>query len=357
MTTYDTNARQPLRYILSLSVLTFLSATTTSASPQHCSNAPTIGLDETLRGEGRQAGAPDCFRLRMPAGLLMFDLAVPGIAAAEPRLGLLGPRCGRSADVDLIERSASHLLVSSDAPQELTVCVGAQNPRQELGEYKLRTAFVDLAEYGAKKVDEIEVEPDPFGGCTQKVDEIEVEPDPFGGCTQKVDEIEVEPDPFAAGCLKAEEIEADPDPSPVASRLKKSKRIPTHSSDRTYWALCRADSLDDYPDNMLCATAIELGRSIRGEISNGWGDDHDIFAFELTTVQTVLIETSGEVDTFGGLYDRSGQRLATAGDDAENAQFRLVKTLQPGMYFVRVEGIAGSRGDYTLAFNAVEHSW
>ncbi len=323
MTTYDTTARCTLRYILSLSALTLLSATTTtSASPQHCLNAPTIGLDETFRGEGQQVGEPDCFRLRMPAGLLMFDLAVPGTTAAEPRLGLLGSRCERSAGVDLIERSASHLLVSSDAPQELTVCVGAQDPRQELGEYKLRTAFVDLAEYAAQKVDEIEVEPDPFSGGTQKVDEIEVEPDPFSGGTQKVDEIEVEPDPF-------------------------------FGSD----ALCRTHSLDDYPDSMLCATAIELGRSISGEINNGWGDDHDVFAFELTTVQTVLIETSGEVDTFGGLYDRSGQRLATAGDGAENAQFRLVKTLQPGLYFVRVEGTAGSRGDYALVVNAVKHSW
>ncbi len=304
MTTYDRIARRTLQYLLSLSVLIFSSATTpTSASPQHCSNVPSIGLDETLRGESLQAGEPDCYRVRTPAtGLLMFDLAVPGTTTAEPRLGLLGAYCERPPRVDVIERSASHLLVLSDA-QELTVCAGAQDPHAELGEYKLRATFLELNDAGIQKAEQAEVEPDPFIGCQQKAEQAEVEPDPFTG------------------------------------------------------ALCRNQDLDDHSDHRMCATAIELGRNIAGEIDNGWGDDHDVFVFELTAAQTVRVESSGAVDTFGGLYDRRGQRLAAAGDGGQDANFRLVKTLLPGVYFVRIEGAPWSEGAYALEIGTVEHSW
>ena len=111
---------------------------------------------------------------------------------------------------------------------------------------------------------------------------------------------------------------------------------------------------DDHSDSLLCATATGLGRSLRAEIDNGWGDDHDVFAFELSAPRTVRIETSGDTDTFGGLYDHLGQRLATADDGGNGDNFRLAKTLQPGLYFVRVEGSLGTRGAYQLTIDEIE---
>ncbi len=316
MTTFDRTVRRILRCTLSLSVLFFLSAATTSASSQLCSNAPSIGPGETLRGEGLNAGEPACFRLLTPtAGLLMLDLAVPGTATVEPRLGLLGPRAAR---IDVIEQSASHLLVASYAAYELTVCAGTQDPRHALGEFKLRSTFLELDAFGSWKVEQAEADPDPFAGC-QKVEQAEADPDPFAGCLQKVEQAEADPDPFSA--------------------------------------LCRSRDLDDHSDSRFCATAVELGRDIHGEIANGWGDDQDVFVFELAAARTVRIEATGEVDTLGGLYDRRGQRLAVAGDGGENANFRLVKTLQPGVYFVRVEGSAWSNGAYALEIDTIDRSW
>ena len=92
-------------------------------------------------------------------------------------------------------------------------------------------------------------------------------------------------------------------------------------------------------------------------IDNGWGDDRDVFVFELDRTRTVQLETAGEVDTFGGLYDRRGQRLAATGDGGDGANFRLVKTLSPGLYFVRVEAEAWSQGAYDLTVGALERSW
>ncbi len=342
MTAYDKIAQRAFRFIFSLSLLTFLS-TTASASSPHCLNASSIDPNEILRGEGRQAGEPDCFRIQTPtAGLLMLDLALPGPATAEPRLALLGPSCEPAAGVDVIERSESHLLVSSSAPRALTICAGAQDPRQALGEFKLRTAFAELDRAGSRKAEEIEAEPDPFTGCVQKAEEIEAEPDPFTGCIQKAEEIEAEPDPFTGCIQKAEEIEAEPDP---------------FTGSDPWDALCRASDLDDHSDSLLCATVAELDRGLRGEIGNGWGDDHDVFAFELTAPRTVSVETSGDTDTFGGLYNRRGQRLAAADEGGHGDNFRLVKTLQPGLYFVRVEATVGSQGAYALTVGTIERSW
>ncbi len=337
MTTYYPIVLRTVRFTFSISLL-FLLNTHASASSPHCLNASSITPDEIYRGDGRLAGQPDCFRLQTPAaGLLMLDLAVPGPATAEPRLALLGPNCERSANVDVIESSASHLLVASDTPQTLTVCADAQDPLQALGEFKLRTAFAELYPGGTRKAEEIEAIPDPLTGETRRAEEIEAIPDPLTGETHKAEEIEAIPDPLTGETYKAEEIEAIPDPFADP------------------WdTLCRLADFDDHSDSLLCATATGLGRSLRAEIDNGWGDDHDVFAFELSAPRTVRIETSGDTDTFGGLYDHLGQRLATADDGGNGDNFRLAKTLQPGLYFVRVEGSLGTRGAYQLTIDEIE---
>ncbi len=365
MTTCDSIVRRFSHFIVSLSAIVLLGATASSASSPYCSNAQPIGLDESVRGD-LLSPEPDCFRLQTPAaGLVMFDLAVPGTAVAEPRLGL--QQCDATGRVDVLDRSASHLLISGDAAGELTVCVGAQDPSHRLGRYNLQAAFVEIASRGFHKIDEIEVEPDPFAGCRRKIDEIEVEPDPFAGCRRKIDEIEVEPDPFAGCRRKIDEIEVEPDPlagcrrkideievepDPLAGCRRKIDEIEVEPDPLT--ALCQPRGLDDHSDSLLCATAIGLGQNISGEIANGWGDDRDVFAFELTNSQTVRITTSGEVVAFVGLLDRRGQRLA--GDGAEDL-VRLTKTLPPGLYFVQVEGMASSQGSYTLDVDMIVRSW
>ena len=357
MTTYDRIFRSTLRISLLTSAILFTSvASAVSASPSLCSDAPSIGLDETLRGEALQA-EPDCYRLETPAsGLLMFDLAVPGSAAAEPRLGILGPDCEKAArGLKVIEQSASHLLILSDAPGALAVCAGAQDPRQELGEYKLSTAFVEL---GLHKAEPIEVDPDPFSGCGYKAEPIEVDPDPFSACVgYKAEPIEVDPDPFSACGYKAEPIEVDPDPFTACGYKAEPIEVdpdPFVGSDPLD-TLCRAQ--DDHSDSLLCATEVGLCGSVGGEIDNDWDDDHDVFVFELDATRTVRIETSGQVDTFGSLYDRRGQRLAATDTGGEDANFQLLRTLSAGVYFVRIEGSAGSRGAYELDVSAVERSW
>lgn len=114
---------------------------------------------------------------------------------------------------------------------------------------------------------------------------------------------------------------------------------------------CRPIGADDHADTFTCATLVEWGESISGELGNGWGDDVDVLAFSLDELTTVEIAASGTVETFGALYDRSGQRLASDTDPSDPG-FHLAKTLSPGHYWVRVAGEPMMEGSYTLMLTA-----
>ncbi len=114
---------------------------------------------------------------------------------------------------------------------------------------------------------------------------------------------------------------------------------------------CRGGEPDDHGDTFACATPVVLGRRISAELGNGWGDDEDVYRFRLSELATVVVEAAGEGDWAIALYDRFGQRLETAGVGGGGA--RVIRTLSPGGYFVRVAG--GGPGSYELT--AASMSW
>ncbi len=62
----------------------------------------------------------------------------------------------------------------------------------------------------------------------------------------------------------------------------------------------------------------------------------------------MTLEARGDADLAGALYDRYGHRLA-ADDRRSDAGLRLVRTLGPGRYFVRIESAHGAEGTYEIA--------
>lgn len=108
---------------------------------------------------------------------------------------------------------------------------------------------------------------------------------------------------------------------------------------------CQYGEIDDHGDTLSCATELLPGEKTMGELGR---NDGDVFQFVLARQRTVSIESFGDTDARGALYDHHGHRLAFDGDSVDGSGIRIVRTLGPGRYFVRVEGAGGAEGVYTL---------
>ncbi len=124
-----------------------------------------------------------------------------------------------------------------------------------------------------------------------------------------------------------------------------------------------AQTTDDHGDFLNDATNLGLGSSAAGRIDPG--DDRDVFKLDLSGSlgnTSVWIHTTGDLDTWGGLYDSNGDLLAGNDDTTTSAgvivdtNFRIPQTLAPGVYYVSVQSADGvTTGDYTVHAMADDH--
>ena len=103
---------------------------------------------------------------------------------------------------------------------------------------------------------------------------------------------------------------------------------------------------DDHGNSSATATRVSVPSTTAGNISTG--TDLDFFSFTLSASRTVTLRSTGSLDTYGTLYDASGNVLDEADDDADS-NFSMTNTLPAGTYFVSVEGYSSSDvGAYKL---------
>ena len=119
-----------------------------------------------------------------------------------------------------------------------------------------------------------------------------------------------------------------------------------------------AQTSDDHGNFLNNATNLPLGSSIDGSIDPG--DDLDVFKLDLSGrsgVTDVWIYTTGELDTFGGLYDSGGSLFADNDDSlitGRRENFHLRAILTPDIYYVGVYSAdQTTTGNYTLHAEAV----
>ncbi len=302
-----------------------------------CHEATFIDVNTTLRSHGDGVVVPECFETHLPsAGILMLEVTAPGDAAVEPRLEFLGRHCDGSEDPRTPfkhrDRTAGSVLSEIHEAGSYLFCVVAQDPAQRLGSYKLANGFVATG-FDKSERDEDEPDPDPL-----------VAP-PCPSLNPEQGEAGDDASYYCAGLDKSERDEDEPDPDPLVA----PPRIADASlSLPLLQQICYQTRTDDHGDGIRCATAIGLGEEVLAEIGNGWDDDIDVFSFVVEQLSTVVIETIGSSDTLGGLYDRHGYRLRSDDDSGAGANFRIFKTLSPGLFFVRVEGHTGEQGTYRL---------
>ena len=123
-----------------------------------------------------------------------------------------------------------------------------------------------------------------------------------------------------------------------------------------------AQTSDDHGNTINDATNLPLGSSIAGRIDPG--DDRDVFKLDLFGEPGnahVSIYTTGDLDTFGALYDSNGDLITTdddttVGDRIVDLNFDILSTLALGVYYVSVQSADGTTtGGYTLHVKIDDH--
>lgn len=118
----------------------------------------------------------------------------------------------------------------------------------------------------------------------------------------------------------------------------------------TFTDACHLGETDDHGASFLCATPVEVDdeNPAEGEITvPSSGDDYDMFTFVLTSAATIDIESAGSTDVAASLYDANGALLETDDNDGDDANFLITRSLGPGHYRVRIEGV-NDTGEYEL---------
>ena len=112
-------------------------------------------------------------------------------------------------------------------------------------------------------------------------------------------------------------------------------------------------TVTDDDDTRGDATAITLGGNVSGTIAPT--GDTDYYSFALSARSEVTIQTTGATDTTGQLQDSTGTVLANDGDSGTGGNFRIIRTLDAGTYYIRVTGYISTStiGNYSLSATAV----
>ena len=104
------------------------------------------------------------------------------------------------------------------------------------------------------------------------------------------------------------------------------------------------------PDSSSRADAqrLQLNQPANGMVDPR--DDEDYFKIELSEATDLLVRTSGAVDTEGALLDSDGSVIATV---IAKGNFLIRKSLEAGVYYIKVGGFMTEQGPYALHVDAV----
>jgi hypothetical protein len=279
-----------------LTLLCGLSAAAGAAPP--CTGTP-LALGGVSYPQPLDAGATAFFTVAVPApGWLAVEIAVPGFESDLPWVEVLAERCAAGEATGAVhrQRTLRRQVLAIEAPGVYPLRVAAFDPRAVVDSYALSAQFSPL--------------PAPKNGG-----------EPGGGGDGDNEESNNEIVPIVVG-----------DPASVTG---------SGSSVDMFAVACRK-----HGGLRLCARELAFGDSVAGEL--GGGSEGQYFTFTLDRARAVRIESGGETDTLGILYDGAGQRLLMADDGGLGESFAIAAHLPPGRYFVRVEGATGAAGSFQL---------
>lgn len=105
--------------------------------------------------------------------------------------------------------------------------------------------------------------------------------------------------------------------------------------------------IDDHGDNFGDATPISENGSTAGIL--GTPGDNDYFRIVVNEAGVLTVETTGATDTFGHLLNALGNEIAFDDNSGNGVNFRIIRNLSVGTYYVRIRHSSGSgTGPYDI---------
>ena len=120
------------------------------------------------------------------------------------------------------------------------------------------------------------------------------------------------------------------------------------------WSATSTGTPAEHGDTTAAATNLTLGTPLGGTIDPG--TDEDYFKLVLGKATTILIRTSGDLDTVGELLDSGGSQLDMNddGDLPESPEnFLMWRAARAGTYYVKVSSSEEATGEYILDVRAI----
>lgn len=378
-----------------LSIAIAAAAVSAAAAPPaaaSCAGAVALTANDLYTGDD------GLFALTLPSsGVLTLDVSAPA-PDVQPTVEFLGTTtdcagaAGEGTSFDFVRQSPKWLALQIHTTSSTThyLRVEPQDDEQTLGDFKLRVGWVaDLA----SPTEETDLSPDAADACnasSSPLSEGDLDGTGFITATDAVDQWDVDIMQLTAAVPGVIVVENHDTGGPdlgatlyhglacsaavqlgsVLSGASGRVAAAVHPGDYSLWlaayeassgdyevavrfyAPCGLVETDDHRDSPLCATAVGLGGTPGGQIDEE--GDEDWFTFALAAQTTVEIETTGDADTYGSLYDAAGQRLEIDDDDGPGANFRIARTLGSGRYYVRVERGSGEEESYSLSLEETE---
>jgi hypothetical protein len=355
-----------IRLFLCLLVLTAFSASMAVASDP-CFKVLSLTPGDVF--EGSLATAEEqVFELLLPtAGFLSLTATTP-FGSAAVKLGVLPRACdGAAHEGTALRQFVAATMLATKAGTTLAVRIAAEDRDVPFTTYRLHSHFVaaeDLADAGAFRIldpltgyvagsdpdDDVIVEskyagsdPDDdvivegkYAGSDPDDDVIVENKSDTTSAGTRVRELKV--DVTTPGVLGIRGIGMDDAegltilaavrPGSYRLRLRSTEASRLDNLSIRHFDVCGAGQASV---SSLCAPTLTSGAAV------ALAGSDELLSFSVAAQGTVKITSSGETDTAGALYDRHGHRLASDDDGGERGNFRLVKTLVPGEYFLRVE--------------------
>ena len=101
------------------------------------------------------------------------------------------------------------------------------------------------------------------------------------------------------------------------------------------------------------ATLVAVPSDTPGVLTAG---DVDYFRISVSRSVRLEVYTSGSTDTYGSLESASGSTLARNDDGGTRQNFRIVRSVPGGTYYIRLRGFnSNTTGNYTLHVRSLDH--